>query len=229
MHAKFIAEYSSSSISYTLFCRLKPFWVVAPKESDRQTCLCKIHENSQLSVSKLKSLGILHSENLDEVAQTMACDVNNKRCMYGECSSCKDSIFPRNQMDTNAKTTYFQWENVKEDRIIRGESKVVSRVEKQEISSKVGDLINVCITNMERYKRHSYNIIHQFRFYRSLRQTIGENECIIHIDFAENYLCKLNREIQSMHFGASKRQVSIHTGVYYIGPNGRANSFCSNI
>ena len=41
-------------------------------------------------------------------------------------------------------------------------------------------------------------------------------EVMIHVDFSENYNTKYESEIQSMHYGASRRQISLHTGVAYI-------------
>lgn len=42
-----------------------------------------------------------------------------------------------------------------------------------------------------------------------------KTEALIHIDFSENFQWKLSKEIQGMHFGASQRQITLHTGVYY--------------
>ena len=53
------------------------------------------------------------------------------------------------------------------------------------------------------------------------------NECLMHIDFSENYVCKMQNEVLSAHFGASKKQISLHTGVYYVGHDGEANTFCT--
>ncbi len=41
-------------------------------------------------------------------------------------------------------------------------------------------------------------------------------DCLIHVDFSENYNCKFANKIQSVHFGGSHKQVSLHTGVLYI-------------
>ena len=41
------------------------------------------------------------------------------------------------------------------------------------------------------------------------------NEAYILVDFSENYVCKYSKEVQSVHFGASKAQISLHTGVLY--------------
>ena len=42
---------------------------------------------------------------------------------------------------------------------------------------------------------------------------------------SENYVSKM--EIQSMHFGASQTQITLHTGVYYVGAGGKPRTFCS--
>ncbi|KAI7792928.1 hypothetical protein IRJ41_022844 [Triplophysa rosa] len=40
-YRKFLIESSNCNISYSLFCRMRPFWVVHPSIADRETCLCK--------------------------------------------------------------------------------------------------------------------------------------------------------------------------------------------
>uniref|UniRef100_A0A2A4K7W2 Uncharacterized protein n=1 Tax=Heliothis virescens TaxID=7102 RepID=A0A2A4K7W2_HELVI len=42
------------------------------------------------------------------------------------------------------------------------------------------------------------------------------NEAVVHLDFSENYALKHHTEIQSFHFGGSRKEVSIHTVVIYI-------------
>lgn len=37
-----------------------------------------------------------------------------------------------------------------------------------------------------------------------------------HIDFSENYCCKYDKEIQSVHVGPIQTQVTLHTGVVYF-------------
>lgn len=44
-----------------------------------------------------------------------------------------------------------------------------------------------------------------------------QNEIYIVIDFSQNHICKYNKEIQALHFGASQKQISFQTGgVYYV-------------
>jgi hypothetical protein len=61
---------------------------------------------------------------------------------------------------------------------------------------------------------------------RQKRENMNDDEAIVHIDFSENYMCKFNREVQSCHFGSANGQVSLHTGVAYVGGT-EVISFCS--
>jgi hypothetical protein len=61
-----------------------------------------------------------------------------------------------------------------------------------------------------KYRKHVFNIKNQFNHYRTTKETLTSTECFIHIDFAENYVGKMSREIQSKHFGASQIQITLH-------------------
>lgn len=69
------------------------------RESDRDTCACKIHENMQFVVSALQKHKILTSANLDDTVKLFASDVSNKQCMYGNCLKCKDIQLPKTTID----------------------------------------------------------------------------------------------------------------------------------
>lgn len=56
---------------------------------------------------------------------------------------------------------------------------------------------------------------HQFNALKKMKSSLYANEVVVLIDFSLNYCCKFGSEIQSMHFGASKPQVTLHTGVLY--------------
>lgn len=47
-----------------------------------------------------------------------------------------------------------------------------------------------------RGSRHLYNIGHQFLAVQKMKQNIKSDEAVLHIDFAENYVCKLSPEVQ---------------------------------
>lgn len=45
------------------------------------------------------------------------------------------------------------------------------------------------------------------------------DSAVVVIDFLEKWTCKLAEEVQSIHFGASKQQMTLHTGVIYVAGN----------
>lgn len=54
------------------------------------------------------------------------------------------------------------------------------------------------------------------KIYFQTKKNHKTDEVLIHVDFSQNYECKYTREIQSMHFGGSRDQVTMHTGVMYF-------------
>lgn len=62
---------------------------------------------------------------------------------------------------------------------------------------------------------------------QEMKKTVDPNTLLFQIDFSENYVTKYNNEIQATHFGASKRQLSLHTGVYYKSNHSKGICFCS--
>ncbi|ELU08855.1 hypothetical protein CAPTEDRAFT_206041 [Capitella teleta] len=73
LHEKYLIEHPK--ISYSLFAQLRPFWVVQATEQDRQTCLCRTHENFQFILKKLHSLKAIKSASCETVVKEAACDI----------------------------------------------------------------------------------------------------------------------------------------------------------
>ena len=70
---------------------------------------------------------------------------------------------------------------------------------------------------LTKFKRHLFNIRWQYKAFRDLRESLKDHQCLIHVDFGENYVCKYTNEVQSVHFGGSHQQATLHTGVLYAG------------
>ena len=204
VHRKFLAEFPDKIISYSLFCKLRPFWVVHPSLDDRDTCLCKTRENLAFMASKLYSVNILHTKQL---ADGISCDPALKASMYGECQSCKDSIPDVNQFDQEEEVSYTQWCTVAEHLDNERTFKITKKVE--ETTTKQ-TLLERFQNSLSKIRRHVYTIRHQYLVCRELRRKLPSSQCVIHIDFSENFSCKFGSEIQSVHFGGSHRQVTLH-------------------
>ena len=59
-------------------------------------------------------------------------------------------------------------------------------------------------TEVQQFRKHVFNICHHYHVQHELRRRCQteSNECVLHIDFSENYSCGYSSEIQSVHFGA---------------------------
>ena len=219
LHDKFCAENPTNIISYVTFTRYRPFWVRQPSMKDRDTCLCKRHENVQLAVDKLHHLGALKAKNAEDLLADVCCNVGRKECMYRECETCinKRVHFQETSVLQDSSTIIWnEWETQCQTYEKDGEeksSKITRKSVKRGTLKQLKD--KLCEGLRSELGRHVYNVRHQFRMYRHLKETVDVNEAIVHVDFSENYVCKNAAEIQSAHFGASNKQATLHTGVTY--------------
>lgn len=56
-------------------------------------------------VSKLKQLRLLKTDNLTELMSTIACNINDKKCMYNECHTCSSKSFEFGLSQSNLTDT----------------------------------------------------------------------------------------------------------------------------
>lgn len=61
-----------------------------------------------------------------------------------------------------------------------------------------------------------------------MKETISDTEVVVHLDFSENYACKLHTEIQAFHFGGSRKQATIHTSVVYTSDGSQSHATISD-
>jgi hypothetical protein len=217
LHEKFVQQYSV--ISYSLFCRLRPFWVIKPKPKDRDTCRCIVHENVELMVDKLKQLRIIESKDLEVLAAQICCDIKKKKCMYRECKACKEKVIHILEYEPSDETFYWHWEQKKEeyeDKVGDQTKKMISKItmKDKQITTK-GKLVELFNKEMALICKHIFIMKHQFQELRKLKKDLEETEAVVHVDFSENFNCGYGSEVQAAHFGASHRQATLHTGVLY--------------
>lgn len=214
LHFKFVEE-TTIKISYATFLREKPFWVLAPSWRDRDTCLCVKHENFNFMVTKLNRLKQVTARSTSELIKQYSCDLTSYKCMFGECLKCKSIDTISGDSDLDTIISYWQWQSQQETRIVRGENKIIRMTNKVMISSSIKDLKTALGAAIPEMKKHLYGIHANNKEKKGTKENLKANEIMMQIDFSENYVTKYAQEIQSVHFGASKAQLSLHTGVYY--------------
>lgn len=124
------------------------------------------------------------------------------------------------------RVSYLQWATFEKKH--KDDSGATSKVTlKKEYESSQEELVETFATLLQKFRRHLYNIRQQYAFSRALKQNLPASKCIVHVDFSENYGCKYSAEVQSVHFGASHQQATLHTGVYHVGGELAPTSLCT--
>ncbi|KAJ8688110.1 hypothetical protein QAD02_023905 [Eretmocerus hayati] len=213
LHQKYLRE-GNSPLSRTSFYKFKPFWIVKKKMSARDTCLCKTHDNASLLITKLAFLKILPSPDHHSLLSQLTCDQKNLSCMSRECSKCKDRVITCDKNET--VSFYHQWTDEKISRLgAKNKMYDVKVTVKKKVVCTISEMVDKMNQMIPMYLKHVYLMNHQYGFLRKNILDLETNQVHLTCDFSQNYLGKYSREIARTHYGASKKQFSMHTGVFY--------------
>lgn len=229
IHKRFMEE-TNIVISYSTFCKYKPINIKMPKVSMRDTCACIIHENLNLLVAECKKFGITDYHNSESLSFSQCCLKAKEACLARTCENCKDKgiVLKLDKIDPTQVKSFCQWKSKSEIRKSEktGEMINVKLTLKESEEAPVQEICDLLRKQQKDFMGHLLRIRHQYRALKDLKQILAPEESIFHIDFAECFNCKYGIEVQSVHFGASRDQISLHTGVLYS--HGRKpQCFCS--
>lgn len=138
---------------------------------------------------------------------------------YQDHSAERTDTEGRSKIDTWS----WQWATVTEE--FNGKS--IYKTVRKKISCSVSTLKEAYNKNIQAMCTHLFNINHQCQVCKVKKEQLYDDEVFLHIDIAENWTCKRLDQIQSANFGGSKTQVTLHTGVAYVGGKDARLSFCS--
>lgn len=123
------------------------------------------------------------------------------------CSACPgtndliqelENIFDENYIDS---VTYNQWTHV-------------DRTTLQTVVSPVDEFLQILTDGLKKLLRHSYVVKKQNEFLNSKKENLKSNECIVILDFSENYAFVVQNAIQGVHW--NNDQATVHpTAIYY--------------
>ncbi|KAH9629437.1 hypothetical protein HF086_013351 [Spodoptera exigua] len=208
LHKKFLAENTNIKISYTTFTRLRPFWVSLPTD-DRDTCACLLHTNFNLLIAALNKNNILHVKDSHNLIKEICCDKYRLDCLNRKCASCKNKTVPYKEFRNDKEIQYMVWERDTK----KVDTKEIKIIKKKTKRSDPRNLIIELENMLPKFLSHTSNIVNQYATIKCLKESLTTTEALVHMDFSENYSYKYSEEVQSMHFGGSRGQVSLHTAV----------------
>lgn len=217
LYEKFKEE-TKIKMSYALFCRLRPFWVLVPNANKRDTCLCLIHTNMEMMVTALKKAAIIKENSAISLVKSMCCEGYLKSdCLARKCIFCKNKSVSLNKYPNDMVITCERWVTKKIAATIKGQVKLCQKTVKESFSSKCDVFVKLFLEEkLPKFTKHLLNIISQHRVLTKLKSDLAADEALLHMDFSENYNCKYSAEVQSAHFGASKPQHYTHPFYIYV-------------
>ena len=149
---------------------------------------------------------------------------------YSECTKCKGRLLTFDKENLDKDITWHKWKTKKEVRNIKKNKditeKTITITVKESQTGPALTLIDRFEEQLTRNSKHIYRVFNQYEYFAKRKETMNEDECIVHVDFSENYVCGYSAEIQSVHFGGSKKQITLHTRVAHVKGEGPF-TFCT--
>ncbi|CAH0555183.1 unnamed protein product [Brassicogethes aeneus] len=228
LHKEFIKTINKP-ISYSLFCQLRPFWIKQPDVNKRDTCLCVICENSELLVKKLNLINMINENSVYSLCQSLCCnDTLDENCLERKCTQCKNKYVNFNNFNGQDLISYHKWCTKSEIITVSGKKKLCKKTFKNKIQTSKQQLANELKEAVSQLMQHIANRNHQYKQLDLIKHSLKNNEIILHMDYSENYVCKYEKEVQSLHFGGSKNQIVLHTVMAYIKTDNKVRKpFCT--
>ena len=135
---------------------------------------------------------------------------------------CKKITSSAGNLDEHA--TWYQWEHV-EQMVRAKKGKTMKRVKKILKEGTVDDALDDLEVQLPSFLEHVFVKRQQARFFKEKIEHLTEEEAVVQVDFAENYSCKYQGEVQSAHW--SQDQVTLFTVAIWT-KSGDKNSCCGS-
>lgn len=213
-------------LGLTLFKKLKPKEIVHVSETSLRSCLCQDCANTSSKLQAIKKFAQTtdNYKNLDvrkeKVISTSLCsfegDFADLDCYKRQCDNCsadqvKDHFKSMTDEHGDTEIKWHKWAYVEVYRD-GAKKRIVTCVV---MNSTLSDLIDALFADLQRLPIHLFRATWQHRqIGRSIAslQKKPKSICLV-MDFAENYSCRQQNEVQSAYF--DQTQVVIHPMMAY--------------
>lgn len=108
-------EKTKIKISYSMFCKLRPFQVLQPHCGDRNTCMCVTHSNMDLMLNSLYNAKIISVSSYVGLLDLIYCNRQNEECLSRHCDACKNKGLHYNEFDNSVPVSYKMWKSERQD------------------------------------------------------------------------------------------------------------------
>ncbi len=202
----FKIRYSNLKIGISKFCELRPEeFITVGSKGTHSVCVCTVHQNVKLLLASLPlkaEVEITYHDLLNHIV----CSTDNSECMLHRCENCPGVEGLQNYLgtilnDEADQIEYKQW--VSTDRTTLTDHVATPQ-----------QFIELLTERTDKLAVHHFISKHQSSYFRNLKENLSQSECIILLDFAENYSFIVQDAAQGYHWDNS--QCTLHPFAVYI-------------
>jgi len=193
MHAKFLAEFPQHNISLSTFAKSGPAYIMLANFTNRNSCLCTKHQNVTLKLKMLKG------KYKGKLVQTENPDAFIRR---GTDTSIKETL----DKIIDQRVTYEVWK--KGEIEVKTKSVETRTIKKMKLIKEEQELEEIT-----EFRGHVYRVKTQYKAQRTLKENTKNGHIAIHLDFAEDYRCRSQEEVQSAYWNTAS--VTLHPAIVY--------------
>ena len=222
LHKEFSALNPEIKVSKSLFCKLRPKFIDCAKDSKYRQCLCEYCTNIEL---KLKTLNTAAKKNIIadkySLRDVTVCKKEGEH-HYIDCINRKCQTCGVNRIDEHLQSmtpnyvdncSWLKWESVTEekrkgDKVVKQSKKVLKKKE-----GTIQDLITELKEEAGPFALHLFNAKWQNDQFKKIRTNPPKDTVIQVLDFAENFTCDFQNEVQSAHW--THETCTVHPIVNY--------------
>ena len=207
LHYLFQQQYPNIRIGLSKLFELRPRWCIfAGAPGTHNVCVCIYHQNPKLMLEAIDL-----SVGYKDLLAMLVCSLQNEECMYMQCESsrrcgnCPSPDILTEYLLNNIfeeTITYKEW-------ISSDEQGVHMVATTQHIEEYVTKLVGL----LQKLASHHLTALRQSAYFKELKQNFSSEECIVMLDFAENYSILIQEEVKSHHW--SGKQATLHPFVVY--------------
>lgn len=128
LHKKFVSS-TAIALTYSYFCKCRPFWILQPRVADRDTCRCIMHSNFNYLLEVLNRANIISIGSHQKVLEYLCCDRYNEECLSRNCRECKLKTIKYEEFNNSTNLNLKQWVSTSEE-IIDSKNKASRKVKK---------------------------------------------------------------------------------------------------
>ena len=211
----------------SLFYKHRPKHVRYKQQAKYIGCLCEYCENVALKIQVIKQIqpSINIKTGYDLVNKTLCAKradqtFHDACCIRRQCEKCGISLLEDalGQYAENKDTIHWKRWEVKEIEYKKKNTKTTKTVKKRCLELKSGTfrkLLDELKKEIEEHAEHLFNKDWQHNQEKTLKENLKADEVLAVFDFAENYKCSHQREVQSAYY--SQDSATLHpVVVYYV-------------